>query len=131
MFSYYSQLIAKYSGKLIPFIQAYSFPLPKTAEKAFEYLKAEIENVILYSIDETVLFTVETNASYHSIEASLNQSSRPVAFFSSTTEWKPSSLKKETQAVVAVLHKWRHYLTECHFTLLIDHRSVAFMFDSK
>ena len=50
-----------------PLIQARSFPQTKTAEKAFEYLKAEIENTIMNSIEETVPFTVETDVSYHSM----------------------------------------------------------------
>ena len=113
---------------------SHSSLLAKTAEKTFEYLKAEIKNVIVYSLDETVLFIVETDASYHSIMASLNQSGRAVAFFSrtlSTCELKYSSIEKEVQAVVEAFRKWRHFLTKRHFTQLIDKRSVAFMFDSK
>ena len=77
----------------------------------------------MYSIDETVPFPIETNASYHSISASLNQSGRPVAFFLrtlSTSERKHSSTEMVAQAVVEALHKWRHYLTGCHFILLTD-----------
>ena len=74
-------VFTSYSEKVIPLIQANSFPLLEIVEKAFEYLKVEIENAIVNSIDEVVLFTIETNASYHSIATSLNQSGRLVAFF--------------------------------------------------
>ena len=62
MFASYSQWITKYSEKVTSPIQFNSFPLPKTEEKAFEYLKADVENAIVYSIDETVPFTGETDA---------------------------------------------------------------------
>ena len=84
IFSHYYQWIAEYSEKVTPpptLIQANSFPLPKTAGKACEYLKAGIENAIVSSIDEAVPFTIETNALYHGIAALLNQSGRPAAFF--------------------------------------------------
>ena len=79
VFSHCSHWIAKYPEKVTHLIQTNS--LPKTAKKAFEYLKAEKENAIVYSIDETVPITVDIDVSYHSIANSLNQSGRSVAFF--------------------------------------------------
>ena len=63
----------------------------------------------MYSIDETFLFTVETDALDHSIAASMNQSGKPVAFLSSslsTSKRKHSSIEKETQDIVEALSKW-------------------------
>ena len=136
MFSYYSQWIAKYSEKVNPpLIQANSFALPKTAEKALEYLKAEIENAIVYSINETVPFIIEADASYHSIVTSLNQSGGRIVCFpktlSTSQQKKDTSIEKETQTIVEALRKEKHYLTERHITLLTDQKLVAFMFDSK
>lgn len=114
MRSYYSQWISKYSETVAALIQANRFPLPKTTEKPFEYLKTEVENTVVYSIYETVPLTVETDASCHTVAASLNQSGRPVAFFSrtlSTSERKHCCIEKEAQATVEALRKWRHYLT--------------------
>ena len=95
--------------KFPPLIQANSFPLPETAEKAFEYQKAEIENARVNYSDEAVPFAVEANDSYHRIAAPLNQSGRPVAFFPKTlsnNERKHSSVEKEIQAIVEALLKW-------------------------
>ena len=122
----YFQWIAKCSEKVSPLILVNNFSQPKTIDKAFEYLKAEVENAIVYSIDETIPFTVETYASYHGIGVSLNQSGRQVAFFSKTlniSKRKHSSIEKEAQAFAESLHKWRHYFTGCHVTLLTDQRS--------
>lgn len=60
------------------------FLLHKITEKAYECLKAEIENTVLYMIDETITFVVGMDASNHIIAAALNQVGRLVAFFAST-----------------------------------------------
>ena len=82
-------------------IQDNRFPLLKIDEKAFEYLKGKIENAVVYSIDETVPITDETDGSYRNIAASLNQSGRLVAFFSRTlsTSEKQSPEEKKAQAI--------------------------------
>ena len=70
----------------------------------------------------------------HTIAATLNQSGRPVAFFSRTlsnSERHHSSVEKEAYAIVEALRKWKHYLLGNHFHLLTDQRSVAFMFDNQ
>ena len=88
----------------------------------------------MYSFGKTVPFTVDTDASYHSIEASLNQSGWQVAFFSralNTSERKHSSLQKETQAIIVALRKWRFYIIGRHFILLFHQISMEFKFDSK
>ena len=54
-------------------------------------------------MDKTVPFIWETDASYNGIAASLNQSSRPVVFFSRTlsiSEQKHFSIEKEAGAMV-------------------------------
>ena len=114
MFSYYSQWIAKYLEKgTHSLIQANSF----SAEKAFEYLRAEIENAIVSSITEIVPFTIETNASYHSIAASLKHSGRPVTFFLRTLFEVPANenpllQKRKPKLELEALHNW----TSLHFT---------------
>ena len=79
-------------------------------------------------------FQVETDASDHTLSATLNKKRRPVAFFSRTLtgpELKRSSVEKEATAIVEAVRKWKHYLTGKHFKLITDQKSVAYMFDTK
>ena len=134
MFAHYSQWIANFSEKIRPLVQCKSFPLSLAAVEAFKLLKQDIANSVVMAIDETVPFIVETDASDHAIAATLNQSGRPVAFFSRTlsgSEQRHSAVEKEAYAIVEALRKWRHYLLGNHFQLITDQRSVAFMFDNK
>ncbi|XP_028405758.1 uncharacterized protein LOC114528328 [Dendronephthya gigantea] len=76
----------------------------------------------------------ETDASVFALSATLNQNSRPVAFFLRTlsgSELKHSSVEKEAAAIVEAVRKWRHCLTGKHFTLITDQKSVPYMFDTK
>ena len=82
MFAYYSRWTSKFSDKVRPLTQNNVFPLPKNAIHAFQNLKAEIENAVVSTIDETIPFEVETDASDFPIAATLNHAGRPVAFFS-------------------------------------------------
>ena len=55
------------------------------------------------AVDISVPFILETDASDHTIAAVLNQSGRPVAFFSRTlqpSEVKHPSVEKEAQAII-------------------------------
>ena len=100
---------------------------------AFQGLKNEVVKSVVGAIDESALFTVETDASDGALAATLNQAGRPVAFFSRTlkaSEMNQASVEKEAQAIVEAVRYWRHYLTGRHFKLVTDQRSVAFMFNS-
>ena len=131
LFSYYSQWIIKFSDKIAPLAHCTSFPLSSAAQETFEVLKKEIANSVVNSIDETLPYIVETDASDISIAATLNQAGRPVAFFSrmlNHSERNQSAVEKEAHAIVEAVRKWRHYLSGRHFTLITDKKSVAFMF---
>lgn len=134
LFSYYSQWIPRFSDKINQFNKVSNFPLDGQAVTAFENLKREIEGAALHYVDENVPFVVETDASNHAIAATLNQSGRPVAFFSRTLndcEKKHSAIEKEAYAIVEALRKWKHYLLGRHFQIITDQKSVSFMFDNK
>ena len=123
MFSFYSEWIDNYSEKTATSIQANSFPLPNIAEKAFKDLKTEVKNAMVYFIDKTIPFTVETNVSNHTIAAILNQPGRPISFFSRTlsiSEQNYSLVEKEAQAIIKTLYKLRQNLTEHNFSLFTD-----------
>ena len=63
---------------------------------------------MVLTIDSTVPLVVETDASDHAIAATLNQSGRPVAFFSRTltgSEQRHSAVEKEAYAIVEALRK--------------------------
>ena len=117
------RMVIDYSQTINKFTEIDAYPLSHIEE----ILESSITDV-----DPTMLFVVETDASEHSIAASLSQNNRPVAFFSrslSASEQNHSSVEKEAYAIVESLKKWRHYLLGRHFQLITDQRSVSFMFD--
>ena len=130
--SYYSKWIKNFSQKVSTLVKVEHFPLSSEQINMFEQLKKEIADSAVCSIDEDAPFTVETDASDNAIAATLNQNSRPVAFFSRTlrgAELKHSSVEKEAQAIIESVRHWRHFLTNRHFYLVTDQKSVTFMFD--
>jgi transposase InsO family protein len=132
LFAYYSQWIPNYSDRAKPLLECRTFPLDDSCAAAFEGLKLSIENAVLTSIDESLPFVVETDASDNALAGTLSQNGRPVAFFSrslSKAELRNSSVEKEAAAIIESVRRWRHYLTGRHFVLITDQRSVSFMFD--
>ena len=73
MFAYYAKWIPNYSDKVKPLSQATSFPLDVDALNAFMMLKKELGKASLHSIDESLPFVVETDASEVALSATLNQ----------------------------------------------------------
>lgn len=132
LFAYYSNWIPKYSDKIRPLTQSATFPLTNEACNAFEAMKKEIAEALVVAVDDNVPFVLETDASDHCIAATLNQSGRPVAFFSRTLskhERNHPAIEKEAYAIIEAIRKWSHYLLGRHFRLVTDQRSVSFMFD--
>ena len=133
-FAHYSKYIKNFSSKIRPLSQTSSFPLSEEAVSSFNLLKSDILNSVMGAVDVSVPFTLETDASDFALAAVLNQSGRPVAFFSRTlqpSEVKHSAVEKEAQAIIESVRHWRHFLTGSHFTLKTDQKSVSYMFDKK
>ena len=131
-FAYYAQWISRYSDKIKPLLVNTCFPLEGDALQSFDLLKSELANVSLGVIDENIPFLVETNASDVAISATLNQNSRPIAFYSRSlnrSELRQSSVEKEATAIIEAVRHWSHLLTGRLFKLITDQRSVAFMYD--
>eukprot|EP00794_Sanderia_malayensis_P014587 gene14587-16090_t len=134
MFSYYSKWIPKFSEKIRLLIQNKQFPMSGSALQTFKQLKLDIENSIIYAIDDSIPFEVETNASDYAIAATLNQPGKPVTFFSRTlypSEQNHSPVEKEAYAIVESLKCWRHFLLGRHFKLITDQRLITFMYNNK
>jgi len=134
LFSYYSKWIKNFSSKIRPLTSNNVFPLDDNALRAFNDLKLEIENSVVRSIDESMPFQIETDASEFALAATLTQNNRPVAFYSRMlhgSELKHSAVEKEASAIIEAVRKWKHYLTGRHFTLITDQKSVSYMFDKK
>jgi transposase InsO family protein len=92
----------------------------------------ELGNASKCRIDSNKIFTLESDASYEAIAATLTQDGRPVAFFSRTlsaSERNHSSVEKEAYAIVESIRRWSHLLLAKTFTVITDQRSVSFMFD--
>ncbi|XP_065679006.1 uncharacterized protein LOC136093720 [Hydra vulgaris] len=134
MFSYYSKWIPSFANKVRPLINVKSFPISSEALEAFQFLKRELHAATLSSIDESLPFVVECDASDVAVSATLNQNGRPVAFMSRTlgkSEIYYPSVEKEAVAIIEAVRKWRHLLLRNQFKLITDQRSVAFMFDNQ
>ena len=134
MFAYYARWIQDFSSKVQPLAKSKKFPLNEEALQAFDLLKKELEAATLHSVDETLPFEVECDASEVAISAVLNQGGRPVAFMSRTlqgSEVHYHIVEKEAMAIIEAVRKWSHFLGRRHFDIVTDQRSVSFMFDNR
>ena len=121
-----AQWILRYSDKIKPLLVNTCFPLKGNALKSFDLLKSELANVFLGVIDKNIQFVVETDASDVAISATLNQNSRPIAFYSRSlnrNKLRQSSVEKEATAIIEAVRHWSHLLTGRFFKLITDQRS--------
>ena len=134
LFSYYSQWIPEFSNHIKPLTSCKSFPLSPEAVTTFDSLKKIVEEAFFAAIDETIPSEVETDESDVALAATLSRDSSPVAFFSRSlqgSELKHAAIEKEAQAIIEAIRHWSHFLTDRHFTLRTDQKSVSYMFDQR
>ena len=134
MFAYYAKWIPHFSDIVQPLLKCKTFPLDEEPLEAFKKLKEKLLNATLHSIDESVPFVVECDASDIAISAVLNQRGRPVAFMSRTlqsSEKHYPAVEKEATAIIEAVRKWSHLLARQPFTLITDQQSVAYMLDNR
>ena len=101
------------------------------AAEAFENLRLEIIGPVVTPFDETIPFTVETDASEFALAGTLRRV-HPVAFFARTLhspETRHMAVEKEEVEIVESLDYWCYYLTGRQFTLITDQCTVAYMFN--
>ena len=85
-------------------------------------------------MDESIPFVVECNALKVAISATLNQGGRPIAFMSRSfqgSELHYPAAEKEATAIIEAARKWNHFLSQQHFTLVTNQRSVSFKLDNR
>ena len=73
----------------------------------------ELAKAALRSVDESLPFTVECNASDLAVSATLNQGGHPVVFMSQTlqgSEQHYPTFEKEATAIIEAVRKWSHLL---------------------
>lgn len=132
MFAYYARWIPRYSDNIRPLLKADSFPLTEEQVKAFNTLKKLLADSSLQSIDSTLPFTLETDASDFALSAVLSQEGRPVAYHARTfnqNEMGHPIVEKEAEAVIEAVDKWKHFLICKPFKLITDQQALSFMFD--
>ena len=106
--------IIRFSDKVKPLLQTNTFPLDQQASDAFQELKLIIQNSVVASIDESVPFEVECDASNIAVAGVLSQRGLPVAFFSRTfhgSEKKWPIIEKEACPIIESIRHWKHFLT--------------------
>jgi len=79
LFPYYARWISNCSAKIRSFTKA-SLPLDEDALRTLDVVKQDLASATIQPINESLPFTVETDASDFAIAASLNQDGSPVAF---------------------------------------------------
>ncbi|GJY66965.1 retrotransposon-related protein [Tanacetum coccineum] len=135
---YYRKFIKNFawiSKPLTNLLKKDAFMWSKEAQTAFNQLKeAMTQTPVLALPDYNKTFVVETDASGVGIRAMLQQEGHPIAYLSKTLAPKHQALstyKKEFQAVLMALEKWRSYLLDRHFKIKTDHFSLKYLLNQR
>jgi hypothetical protein len=136
---YYRRFIHKFSHIAAPLSNLTRknarFLWTTTEQKAFDELKtAMTTGPVLIVPDDSLPFTVTTDASNYAVGAALSQDQghglQPVAFMShrmSPAQSNYPTHEQELLAVIRALSEWRHYLDGRRFTIITDHHSLTYL----
>ena len=140
--NYYSRFIPRYAQMAAPLMELTRSSIPSRVpwseghQRAFESLRSALENLVTStSPDFEKPFLVLTDASSEGIAGCLAQVDsdgfeRPVLFISrklSGPETRYSTIEQEALAIVWSISKLRHYLEGQKFTLVTDHKPLAWL----
>jgi hypothetical protein len=108
-----------------------TFEWSPSAQVAFEDLKIAMTKAPVLTLPNFQQpFTVETDACQDGLGVVLMQQGQLVAYLSKGLGPKHQSLsiyEKEFLALIMAIEKWRHYLQRQEFTILTDHKSLAYL----
>ena len=131
---YYRRFVKHYGLLTKPLTQLLKykyFSWSEIAQKAFDEVKIAMTRTPVLGLPNfTQPFTIETDACNDGIGAVLMQQGQPIAYLSKALGEKHKSLSIYEElflALIMVVEKWRPYLQRQEFTILTDHKSLAFL----
>ena len=133
-FAYYAKWIVNFSSKARPLhlaLKSNILPLSAEAVEAFDELHSSLGNVSLTCIRDDACFSIDRDASKHSLAATLNQADCPVVFFPElygSPKFPILIVKKEALAISESVQYWSHFLYRSRFLLVTDQKALSFMF---
>lgn len=131
---YYRKFVKGYgiiAQPLTNLLKHKNFQWTARAQQAFDELKlAMTRTPVLAPPNFKAPFQVETDACAEGIGAVLMQQGQPIAFLSKALGDKYKNLsiyEKEFLALIMAVERWRPYLQRQEFTILTDHKSLAYL----
>jgi hypothetical protein len=131
---YYRRFIKNYGLMAKPLTQLLrlkQFAWSPAAQIAFDDIKVAMTRTPVLALSNfKQSFTVETDACQDGIGAALMQQGQPIAYLSKALGQKHKNLsiyEKEFLALIMAVEKWRHYLQRQEFTVVTDHKSLAYL----
>ncbi|WOH09911.1 hypothetical protein DCAR_0729371 [Daucus carota subsp. sativus] len=123
------------SKPLTDLLKVGAFKWTAEAQDSFEKLKRALTSALVLAVpifEET--FVIETDASKKGIGAVLMQRNHPLAFISRSLgpKWQKLSVyEKELLAIVFPVQKWEQYLSDGHFIIRTDQKSLKWLLQQK